>query len=105
MSEYDITFTKGDYDYGFMLLRVDREKRWRVTDAPFLPDALITDEALPSNIPPEREIQILQDDWRGGFSQLVYEDNKKYYLSKNTDGRFKRKVILSPKRLAAIPFA
>lgn len=105
MGLYDIVFEKGGNSYEFMLLRQGRTKAWKVHDAPLLPDVLITDEALPSNISPEREIQISQDDWRAGFSQLVFEDEKKYYLSENCDGRFKGKVILSPKKLTSIPFA
>ena len=88
-----------------MLLRQGREKAWKVTDAPLLPPALITNEALPANISPEREIQINQDDWRGGFSQLVFEHEKKYYLTENCDGRFKIGIILSPKQNTSIPFA
>lgn len=105
MGNYDITFAKGDDTYGFMLLRQGREKAWKVTDAPLLPPALITNEALPANISPEREIQINQDDWRGGFSQLVFEHEKKYYLTENCDGRFKIGIILSPKQNTSIPFA
>jgi len=105
MGNYDITFEKGGNVYEFMLRRVGRTKAWKVTDAPLLPDVLITNEALPSSISPEREIQIAQDDWRAGFSELVFEDGKKYYLSKNCDFRFKGKGILSPKKLTSIPFA
>lgn len=105
MSVYDITFKKGNETYEFMLLKQDKTKAWKITDAPLLPEALITDEALPASIPPEREIQIAQDDWRAGFSQLIFEDDKKYYLTKNCDARFKGKVILSPKKLTSIPFA
>lgn len=105
MGLYDITFKKGEHSYDFMLLRSGRTKAWAISDAPLLPDALITDEALPSNISPEKEIQIAQDDWRAGFSELVFEDGKKYYLTKNCDFRFKGKGILSCKKLTSIPFA
>lgn len=105
MGNYDITFKKGDETYEFMLVKEGRKKAWEITDAPLLPEALITDEALPTSIPPEREIQIAQDDWRAGFSQLIFEDDKKYYLTKNCDFRFKGKGILSCKKLTSIPFA
>lgn len=105
MGNYDITFKKGGETYEFMLLKQGNKKMWKITDAPLLPEALITDEALPASIPPEREIQMAQDDWRAGFSQLIFEDDKKYYLSTNCDARFKGKVMLSPKKLTSIPFA
>lgn len=88
--------------YAFMCRQQGQTKDWLVTDAPLLPQTLITESASPSNINPEREIQISQVDWRKGFQDYKLDDAYKYYESENTDPRFKGEVILSPKKLAAI---
>ena len=60
---YDVVFTKSSVAYNFMLRQEGRTKDWLVTDAPLLPQTLITESASPSNIDPEREIQVSQVDW------------------------------------------
>jgi len=89
---------------GFMCKVEDQRKYFRVTDAPLLPQTMITESASPENIQPEREIQISQSDWRKGFQDFLLEDAHKYYDSENCDARLKGRVMLSPKKLAALAF-
>lgn len=104
MSTHDIVLTKSGTDYSFMLKQEGKTKDWLITDAPLLPQTLITESASPSSIQPEREIQISQVDWRKGFQDFLFDDEHKYYESKNCDARFKGEVILPPKKLSAISF-
>lgn len=101
---YDVVFTKSAVDYSYMLRQEGKTKDWKVSDAPLLPQTLITGSASPSNISPEREIQISQTDWRKGFQDFLLEDEHKYYDSENCDARMKGQVILSPKKLTALSF-
>jgi len=88
--------------YAYMLHQKGETKDWLVTEAPLLPQTLITGNASPDNISPEREIQISQVDWRKGFQDLILDDEYKYYASQNCDARFKGQVILSGKKLDAM---
>jgi hypothetical protein len=99
----DVTAVVKSYN-GFMCKVEDQRKFFRVTDAPLLPQTMITESASPENIQPEREIQISQVDWRKGFQDFLLEDFRKYYESENCDARMKGKVMLAPKKLAAISF-
>ena len=91
--------------YAYMLRQHEQLKDWLVTEAPLLPQTLITESASPSSIEPEREIQISQVDWRKGIQDFLLEDEHKYNESENCDARFKGMVILSPKKLSSISFA
>jgi len=102
---YDIILTQDTTAHNHMLLHQGNKKAWHVKDAPLLPDTIIVGEASTANISPDREIQITQNDWRNGFSDLVLSDSRKYYKSENCDARFKGKVILSPKQLADIAYS
>jgi len=102
MSTYDIVLTKSGTDYSYMLKQAGETKDWLITDAPLLPQTLITESASPSSIQPEREIQISQVDWRKGIQDFTLEDEHKYYESENCDARFKGEVILAPKKLSAL---
>lgn len=101
---YDLILTHSSTDYSYMLKQQNDTKDWLVSDSPLLPQTLITESASPTNIQPEREIQISQVDWRKGFQDFMLEDEHKYYESENCDARFKGEVILSPKKLSAISF-
>lgn len=101
-SKYDLILTHSGTDYSYMLRQEGATKDWLISDSPLLPQTLITESASPSNLQPEREIQISQVDWRKGFQDFMLEDRHKYYESKNCDARFKGEVILSSKKLAAI---
>jgi len=90
--------------YAYMLRQHEQLKDWLVTEAPLLPQTLITESASPSSIEPEREIQISQVDWRKGIQDFLLEDEHKYNESENCDARFKGEVILSPKKLSALSF-
>jgi len=99
---YDLTIAYGETTRNFMLVKNGKNKLWRVSDAPLLPPSIMTTEASPSSLNPEREIQEIQADWRRGFQDLIFEDERKYYASYNCDARFKGKVMLSPKKLTAL---
>ena len=104
MSTYDVVFTAAGITYNFMLVKDGKNKAWKVSDAPLLPASIITTEATPSNINPEREIQEIQEDWRRGFQDLMFDDERKYYSSENCDARLKGKVMLSPKKLTSLAY-
>lgn len=101
---YDLVFTKDAIDYSYMLKQEGQTKDFRVVDSPLLPQTLVTESASPSNIQPEREIQISQVDWRKGIQDYLFEDEHKYNESENCDARMKGQVILSPKKLTAMSF-
>lgn len=101
---YDLILTYDSTDYSYMLRQQNDTKDWLVSDAPLLPQTLITQSASPSNIQPEREIQISQVDWRKGFQDFMLDDEHRYYESENCDARSKGEVTLSPKKLSAISF-
>ena len=52
-------------------------KKYRVTDAPLIPETLATGAITPSSLSPDREIQIIQNDWRKGFSDVYLDDLRK----------------------------
>ena len=100
--KYDFIITYSANNYKYMLRQKGDTKDFLVTDAPLTPQTLITESASPTNIQPEREIQISQVDWRKGFQDLMLEDERKYNESENCDARMKGEVTLSPKKLSAI---
>ena len=102
MASYDIKLVQGATTLNYMLVKTDNKKLWNVSDAPLLPPTLVTGDFTPSSISPDRAIRLSQDDWRKGFQDLMLDDPKKYYQSKNCDARFKGQVILSPKELGAL---
>ena len=103
--KYDFIITYSANNYKYMLRQKGDTKDFLVTDAPLTPQTLITESASPTNIQPERRIQVSQVDWRKGFQDLMLEDEHRYNESENCYARFKGEVILSPKKLSAISFA
>lgn len=101
---YDFVITYDSTDYQYMLRQRGDTKDWLINDAPLTPQTLITESASPTNLQPERQIQISQVDWRKGFQDFKLDDEHKYYDSENCDARFKGEVTLSPKKLSAISF-
>ena len=100
--KYDFIITYSANNYKYMLRQKGDTKDFLVTDAPLTPQTLITESASPTNIQPERRIQVSQVDWRKGFQDLMLEDEHRYNESENCDARFKGEVTLPPKKLAAI---
>jgi len=103
-NQYDLVFTQDSTNYSFMCRQKGETKDFKVTDAPLLPQTLITESANPSHIQPEREIQISQVDWRKGIQDFLLADEHKYYDSLNCDARYKDMVILSPKKLTSLTY-
>ena len=101
---YDFIITYDSTAYNYMLRQRGETKDFLTSDAPLTPQTLITESASPTNLQPERQIQVSQVDWRKGFQDEMLEDDQKYYDSENCDARFKGEVILSPKEETAISF-
>jgi len=57
-----------------------------------------------STSPEEIGLRVSQSDWRRGFADEYYEDERKYAHSVNCDARFKGRVILAPKKQTAVSF-
>ena len=93
---WDVIFKKNGKDYGYMLAAQSGQKKWEVSDTSLLPPMLVTGKASTDNYSPEEQIYIKQDDWRGGFQDLLFQENNKYCKSKNCDGRCEGQFILSP---------
>lgn len=104
MGTHDLKFTKDGTDFKYMCRQQGQTKDFRIIDSPLLPQTLITGSASPSNIQPEKRIQISQVDWRKGIQDFLLKDEHKYYDSNNCDARMKGQVILSPKKLTDISF-
>jgi len=102
--KYDFIITYSSTDYEYMLRQQGQTKDFNISDAPLTPQTLVTESASPTNLQPEREIQISQVDWRKGFQDFKLDDQYKYYDSENCDARFKNEVTLAPKKLSAISF-
>ena len=102
---YDVVINYNSTDYNFMLAQ-ERDtsgfprgnKKYRVKDQPLMPETLVTGTSSPSTLSPDREVQIIQNDWRKGFQDLYYDDVRKYQNSVFCDARYKGKVMLSPKK-------
>lgn len=109
---YDVVINYNSTDYNFMLAqRRDADgmprkgdKKYRVKDAPLMPETLVTGVSSPSTLSPDREVQIIQNDWRKGIQDVYFADPRKYQDSVNCDARYKGKVMLSPQKGSAISF-
>ena len=89
----------------FMCRQQGETKDFLVTDAPLLPQALITEAASADNIDPTREVRVTQSDWRKGIQDEMLSDSRKYYDSENCDARIEGVVTLSPKKLSSLSWA
>jgi len=101
---HDFVITYSSTNYNYMLRQKGDTKDFNVSDAPLTPQTLITASASPTNLQPERQIQVSQTDWRKGFQDFKLDDEHKYYESENCDARFKGEVTLVPKKLSALSF-
>ncbi|MCJ7828541.1 MAG: hypothetical protein MUP81_02240 [Dehalococcoidia bacterium] len=72
-------------------------------DDPTLANQIYSGEPSYANLPPEKEIQIGQNDWRAGMGQGIYDpsDDKRYWYSSYMDLRFKGRAMLGPKKYTA----
>jgi hypothetical protein len=68
------------------------------TDDPALSSQFYSGEPGYAYLPPEKEIQIAQDDWRAGVGLETYDSNdeKRYWKSINMDLRFKNLAQCGP---------
>ncbi len=103
------SFVRTKHDLGFLRqdgtttvgLRIARDKNgqpiYRSYDDEYLAQQMT--QGLPGyeNLPPEKELALVRDDWRGGFGQEYDDEEKRYHDSVGSDGRFKNKFILGPK--------
>jgi len=109
---YDVVINYNSTDYSYMLAeqRDSRGmptgiiKKYKVSDYPLIPEVLVTGTASPSTLSPDREIQIIQNDWRKGFQDVYFDDSRKYQDAVDCDARYKGKVMLAPKQDTAIGF-
>lgn len=103
-ARHDIGILRQDgvTEVGMMLVR-DKNGApvYSVVDDEFL-SRQQTQVAGYEGLPPEKEIQMGQDDWRGGFGLETYDSNqpKRYFASYNMDLRFRGMAICSPKATA-----
>ena len=101
--DYDVKLARsGETTLRHMLVQEGNYKKWRVVDVPLLPENVIIGSASPTDMPPDKEMQLTQNDWRKGIQDLMLTTNEKYYKTENADARFKGQVILSPEMKAAI---
>ncbi len=99
-SKHDIGFlrTDGSTQVG---LRLAKDKKgdpiYRTYDDEYLAQQIYTGAPGYSNLPPEKEITLVRDDWRSGFGETVFDstDPKRYFSSTGMDMRHKGMGILS----------
>lgn len=114
-------FVKGKHDIGFlrqdgttkvglMLARQsDNSKdnfaqpKYTSYDDEYLSQQLATSGAGYSDLPPEKELALIRNDWRSGYGQEYDDNEKKYYYSIGADLRFKNMAILGPKSGSVTP--
>ncbi len=76
-----------------MMLAKDKSgiPRYQTYTDEYLASQYFSDVPGYGNLPAEKELAILQDDWRSGFGQEIYEtsDPSRYYSSTGMDMRFK----------------
>ena len=93
-NSHDLSFIKqdGSTEIGLMLAK-DKNgvPIYGEFDDPSLAQQFFSGEPGYANLPPEKEIQIGQDDWRSGVGQEIFDtsDKKRYWKSINMDLRFK----------------
>ena len=100
--KHDIGLTNSSAaEIGFMLAR-DKNSAFiyqESTDPP-LAQQLFVDQADYSRMPPEREIRLIQSDYRAGFGLQYADGSSRYHYGINIDGRFRDEL-----RLASLPTA
>ena len=96
MNRYDcaIKDSKGKW-IGLTLFRDRGVPRYMETTDPGLAQQYFIGLAGYANLEPQKQMQIGQDDWRGGFGQEYqdYTDPARYYTAKNVDARFKNMIV------------
>ncbi len=84
---------------GMMLAKKqDGSPAWEEYDGKFLVEQFFTGAASVTNMNPEEELHLVQDDWRSGFG-LEYADSndpKRYYSSIGADLRFRGMALAGP---------
>src|SRR3990167_6257337 len=88
---YDIGVLRADGSTKVgLMLRRDKNGNpvYQVYDDEYLASQMFTGEPGYSNLPPEKELAIRQDDWRSGLGQEIMDDSKRYHRS-TMDMRFK----------------
>ena len=98
---HDIGILRADSitNVGFLLLR-DKNNTpvYQEFDDEYLAAQMFTGVPGYSNLPPEKELAIRQDDWRSGYGLEYFDadDPKRYYESVGMDLRFRNMGILGP---------
>jgi len=104
------TYVKTKHDIGFLRqdgstkvgLRVAKDKNgnplYKTIDDDYLAQQMYTGTPSYSNLPPEKELALIQDDWRSGFGQETYDvnDPKRYFSSIGMDMRYKGMAVAGP---------
>ena len=103
---HDISFIAptSEDEIGLMLLWKEDSKGNKIypyyseADDSTLANQYYSGEPSYANLPPEREFQIAQEDWRAGMGLEIFDsaDAKRYWKSINMDLRFKRQAIAAP---------
>ena len=103
---HDISFLTPDGDEIGLILYRDMNPShsaynvpvYSEVDDPALSSQYYSGEIGYANLPPEKEIQIAQDDWRSGVGLEIFDssDDKRYWNSINMDLRFKGMAQCGP---------
>ena len=97
--KYDLSFAQqSGTEIGLMLAQKNGVKLYEESADSVLSPQYFTGAPDYANLPPEKEFQIAQSDWRHGFGQEYFDSskNKSYYYGLNVDGRFKDMLIAGP---------
>ncbi len=95
-STHDVYMNIGGTKYGFMLANGKNGKQWESYDSPVLAAQFAT-SADYGGYPPEREVVVSQNDYRGGFGALFYDKSEsRYRQPSGIDTRWRDKLILGP---------
>ncbi len=99
-----VTFEYKGKTYPFTLSK-SVENPYQVVPRAMFGASILTGEADYANMRPDEVVPlVIQNDFRKGFQDLDYADARKYAHSLDCDGRFKGRVMLSPKQQSAIVF-
>lgn len=100
-SKHDIGLLRqdGTTKIGLMLAKDKSGKPiYQVYDDEYLANQQFTGDADYGALPAEKDMVLIEDDWRRGISQDVYDpaDDKHYFYSTNMDMRFKGMALCGP---------
>ncbi len=100
--DFGILRQDGTSKVGMMLVQKNGTPVWEEYDDDYLAEQK-TESPGYDNLPVEKELAIIGDDWRSGFGLETYDanDSKRYFSSYNADLRFKGTAILGPVVYAA----